>query len=77
MTNMTVNGVTTTKTPGQEQFETFTMKSGRKLKKFVSYDYRSTDGELFSCIKPTLNACREARDAWLEKKNAECRPSGR
>lgn len=68
MTKMTVNGITTTKALGQEQYETFTRKIGRKSKKYVSYDYRHTDGELFSCVKPTLEACREARNAWMENK---------
>jgi hypothetical protein len=68
MTKMTENGVTTTKAPGQEQYETFNHKVGGKSKKYVQYDYRHTDGELFSCIKPTLDACRDARDAWLDKK---------
>lgn len=68
MTKMTVNGVTTTKAPGQEQYETFTRKVGRQAKKYVQYDYRHTDGELFSCVKPTLDACRTARDAWLAEK---------
>lgn len=68
MTKMTANGVTTTKTPGQEQYEAFSRKVGRKTKKYVSYDYRHTDGELFSCVKPTLEACRAARDTWLENK---------
>jgi hypothetical protein len=65
---MTQNGVTTTKTPGQEQYEPFSRKVGGKSKKYFSYDYRHTDGELFSCVKPTLDACRAARDAWLEGK---------
>jgi hypothetical protein len=68
MTNMTVNGVTTTKTPGQEQYETFIRRVGRKTKRYFAYDYRHTDGELFSCIKPTLDACRAARDEWLNAK---------
>ncbi len=65
MTSMTVNGVSTTETPGQEQYETFSRKAGTKTKKYVQYDYRHTNGKLFSCVKPTLEACREARDAWL------------
>lgn len=68
MTKMTVNGVTTTKAPGQEQYETFTRKVGAKTKKYIQYDYRHTDGELFSCIRPTLEACRAARDEWLEQR---------
>lgn len=68
MTKMTVNGVTTTKTPGQEQFETFTRKVGRQTKRYYSYDFRDYDGELFSCVKPTLDACRAARDEWVDAK---------
>jgi len=67
---MTLNGVTTTNTPGQEQYETFTRKVGCKSKKYCQYDYRHVDGELFSCVKPTLADCRIARDAWLERKGA-------
>jgi hypothetical protein len=36
---------------------------------FYQYDYRHTDGELFSTVAPTLEACREKRDKWLQKKN--------
>jgi len=68
MTKMTVNGVTTTKALGQEQYETFFSKVGGKKKSYCAYDYRHTDGELFSCVKPTLDACRAARDEWLKKK---------
>ena len=32
------------------------------------YDYRHTDGELFSCVAPTLKECRQRRDEWLNKK---------
>jgi hypothetical protein len=54
--------------PGEEQHETFYVKVGRKGMRKVQYDYRHTDGELFSTVKSTLEACREARDAWLNKK---------
>jgi hypothetical protein len=67
---MTENGLSTTTAKGQEQFETFTSKASRKRKKYVQYDYRDTDGVLFSCVKPTLEACRAARDTWLEAKAA-------
>ena len=66
---MTRNGMSTTKTPGQEQYQKFTGKElGFRSKPYVQYDYRHLDGELFSCVKPTLEACRAARDAWLDKK---------
>ena len=62
---MTENGVTTTNAPGQEQYETFTSHLGRKPQRMVQYDYRHTDGRLFSCVRRTLGDCRAARDAWL------------
>lgn len=68
MTKMTKNGVSTTAALGQEQFENFTREVGRQVKRYVQYDYRHTDGELFSCVRPTLDACRAARDAWLGTK---------
>ena len=70
MSKMTMNGVTTTTKLGQEQYETFVHKVGGKSKKYFQYDYRHTDGELFSCVKQTLEACRTARDAWLEGKES-------
>ena len=30
------------------------------------YDYRTALGELFSCVAPTLEACRAKRDKWLQ-----------
>ena len=33
------------------------------------YDYRDTlSGELFSCVKPTLEECRRLRDEWIKEK---------
>ena len=68
MTKMTKNGVSTTAAPGQEQCENSTPKVGRQVKRYVQSDCRHTDGELFSCVRPTLDACRAARDAWLGTK---------
>ncbi|HBU12703.1 MAG TPA: hypothetical protein DEB31_08260 [Clostridiales bacterium] len=65
---MTIKGVTTTNTLGQEQYEMFTRKIGRKTKRYCAYDYRHLDGELFTCVKPTLAACRTARDNWVAAK---------
>ena len=71
---MTENGVSTTTALGSEQYEYFTLGKhmGRSLagKKRCQYDYRHVDGELFSCIAPTLDDARARRDAWLEKKAA-------
>ena len=68
-TKMTANGVSTTTTPGTEQYETFySAHRGKKISR-VMYDYRHTDGELFSCVAPTLRECRQRRDEWLSKRN--------
>lgn len=42
--------------------------SHRPGQRFVQYDYRHTNGELFSCVAATLNKCRVKRDNWLSKK---------
>jgi hypothetical protein len=72
---MTVNGLSTTTEKGQEQYELFTRKDRGQRKTYIQYDYRHTDGELFSCVKPTLEDCRTDRDMWLcQKRNKEkCR----
>lgn len=78
MTKMTVNGVSTTTTPGQEQYEFYYSGFGRKRRKRCQYDYRDMDGELFSCVRATLEECRKERDAWLQKREQGCQtPSTR
>lgn len=70
-TRMTVNGVSTCQTAGTEKYEKFHSGIGRKRRTFVQYDYRDTkDGELFSCVEPTLKECRSKRDEWLKAKEA-------
>jgi hypothetical protein len=66
MSKMTINGITTTNTPGQEQYEYY--KCSITKKRRCQYDYRHHDGKLFSCIKLTLDDCRAARDKWLENR---------
>lgn len=51
--------------PGEEQQEVFFSGVGRRRKKMVQYDYRAADGELFSCVRLSLEACRRARNEWL------------
>jgi hypothetical protein len=58
---MTVNGVSTCAV-GQEKYERF---EGAPGKWFYYYDYRHTDGTLYSTVLPTLEKCREGRDKWL------------
>ncbi|HBC93453.1 MAG TPA: hypothetical protein DCZ10_11325 [Pelotomaculum sp.] len=49
---------------GCEDYEKF--KSSSNKKTYYQYDYRHTDGKLFSCVAPTLEACRAKRDNWLK-----------
>lgn len=64
--SMSEGGVSTTKS-GEEKYEKFTTRVGRKSRTMYQYDYRTPDGELFSCVAPSLESCRAKRDAWLEK----------
>ena len=50
---------------GQDQHETFKTATRKTA---VQYDYRHANGELFSCVKPTLEACRQAKENWISKK---------
>lgn len=52
---------------GRENYEVFTTRVGRKSVKRYQYDYRHTDGVLFSTVATSLTKCRERRDKWLEK----------
>ncbi len=67
-TKMTAFGVSTTATLGTEQYEVFYTGYRSRRKKHYQYDYRHTDGELYSCVAPTLKECRQRRDEWLNKK---------
>lgn len=51
-------------TGSTERFEPFSTRKGE----FLQYDYRHSDGELFSCVKPSIQECRDQRDKWLVKK---------
>lgn len=53
---------------GHENYTTFQYNSRTMRKKFermVQYDYRTPNGELFSCVAKTLDECRKRRDTWL------------
>lgn len=49
---------------GQENYETFRSRG----KTFYQYDFRDHRGELFTCVRPTLQACRTARNLWLDQR---------
>ena len=67
-TRMTAHGVSTTTAPCTEHYEVFYTSYRTRRKKRYQYDYRHTDGELFSCVAPTLKECIQRRDEWLNKK---------
>ena len=67
-TKMTINRVSTCQSAGTENYENFQTGIGRRKRTLVQYDHRHMDGELFSCVKPTLDECRAARDKWLTAK---------
>ena len=68
-TKMTINGVSTCTEAGTEKYEKFQSGFGRRKHILVQYDYRHpTNGELFSCVKTSLDECRAARDRWLTAK---------
>lgn len=64
--SMTKNGVSTTKGLGEERYERF--RAGR-VGLMYQYDYRHTNGDLFSTVAQTLRICRERRDTWLQGKD--------
>ena len=47
---------------GAEQYEEF--KDSLHPSGAVQYDYRHTDGRLFSCVAPTLEKARDRCMAW-------------
>ena len=68
-TKMTKNGVSVCPT-GEERHEYFALSIAlRGKKRLCQYDYRDTDGELFSCVAPTLEECSTKRDIWLNNRN--------
>lgn len=54
---------------GKENYETF--RDRRTKKTFYQYDYRDGFGQLFTCVRPTLEACRAARDEWQKKQTRD------
>jgi len=52
---------------GKENYTTFIAGAFRGTENY-QYDYRHTDGELFSTVAKTLEECRKRRDEWLLNK---------
>lgn len=55
--------------PGNENYETFTVRVSRLRPTRVQYDYRTPDGERFACVGRNLEDCRHKRDEWLAARN--------
>ena len=53
---------------GEEKYTTF-RPAHRPFRRFYQYDYRHTDGELFSTVAPSLEQCRIKRNKWVQEKN--------
>ena len=71
-TRMTINGGSTCAEAGTEKYERFQSVSEDAGGHLCKYDYRHPiDRELFSCVKPTLDECRAARDKWLNAKKGK------
>ena len=64
--NMTKDGIGTTLGLGGEQYEYFARKYSQGFTlRFTQYDYRHTDGRLFSCVAPTVEMARAKHDRWI------------
>lgn len=62
---LTEKGISTTQI-GKENYTTFS-PIHRSNQTFYQYDYRTKEGQLFSCVAPTLEQCRNKRDKWLNE----------
>ncbi len=51
---------------GQENYTSFIAGAFRGTK-YYQYDYRHTNGKLFSTVAPTLTDCRTRRNKWVNK----------
>ena len=57
-----INGCSTCQA-GDEQYESFEYRG----KTLYQYDYRTPEGQLFSCIATSINEARLRRDNWLSQ----------
>lgn len=66
MESLNKNGVSITQTPGEEKYIECCLGAFR-TQIYIQYDYRHTNGKLFSIVAKTLEICRKRRDEWLKK----------
>ena len=72
MQSLNKNGVSITQTPGEEKFVKCHLGAFRG-QIYFQYDYRHTDGELFSTVAKTLDECRRRRRSEERRVGKECR----
>lgn len=65
MNSINVNGCSVCP-EGLENYATFNPVH-RPHSVYYQYDYRHTNGELFSCMETSLERCRTRRNEWLKK----------
>ncbi len=65
MNSINVNGCSVCP-EGRENYTTF-RPAHRPHCEYYQYDFRYTNGELFSCADTTLERCRTRRDEWIRK----------
>lgn len=67
--SITENGVSICQIAGEEKYVYFNlMPRLRRKSRYCQYDYRHTDGTLFSTVAPTLEKCREKCAEWIKNK---------
>lgn len=64
---MTENGISICVVAGTENYTPF-HPAHHPRSTYYQYDYRHGDGELYSCVAPTVEACRNKRNKWLQLK---------
>jgi len=62
MNTMNKNGCSVV-IPGSERHAVFSWRD----QKHFQYDFRTLDGNLFSCVGKSLSECRQKRDKWLKE----------
>ena len=68
METLSKNGISTLNKEGEENYTTF-YPSHRPMELFYQYDYRHSNGKLFSCVARTLKQCRDKKDKWIVRNN--------
>ncbi len=51
--------------PNEEKFNEFNSRGKGKV---IMYHYRTSQGELFSCIGKNIDVCRKKKDEWLSRR---------